>query len=750
MFIDDLGKTTFIDNNINNMLKTDITSDKFKKCIIDGELIRKFTEDGELHSINFYAFDVLMFDGFDIRDDSRYLFKQRFDKLRSIISSCSCPGNIHVQVKKFIYRNVFMGSEIIMKDVANKPYENDGLIFTPMNEPYPKTKKWSKLLKWKPADQNTIDFYAVKTIDKQTNQRIWELYVQGPSDSNSGNKTQTTKVLFDIRQLCPDLPSQSEITFKTIIDDSILDPTTKESYQTNTVIEFKWDSLKKLFVPIRTRWDKSSNPKKHGNFSKVACSIWNNIHNPISEETLFNQMTNNSTPQVGGGSNFFFDRMNMFHNKIKKYLVNKYIKGTTLEISAGRSDLSYYTDFKDILHSFEFESLNSKTNVREMCKNVKSLSLAEYDFIQIPFNDILSNKTIYDNVFSSDINLFFSSQDNLNLLSTFLTYRLSKTGKFIVIFIDADNLRDGANFHDSEIMYNVKSNKHSVSLYLNGLTFENEPIIVSRKLTASFLKSEMDKNGFDCLESANFSDLYDHAVFQMKQYEKDISLSMSYCVFGHREDKNKDKDNQQYKIISNVMKNTKIFHSEEPLPIILDVDRITKMNNVSLYRINSLLDLTDILNCEKFKHKRPLPTPEINYDIIKCYLKNTNIEFTELSNLGNTFENISVVLYKHTYRTESQDNSEENEIVFVVLYKNKILYNISDIRKEMQTLHNSNENVIIEAEESKHKKTKNEVQNILNNKTTMNILKEKLRNLNLKTSGSKQDLIMRLEEWLKT
>jgi len=80
--------------------------------------------------------------------------------------------------------------------------KNDGLIFTPVNEPYPKTKKWSSLLKWKPAELNTIDFFAVK-IGSDNNIGKWQLYVQGtlPSDIKGAlsDKRQTTQiVLFDI------------------------------------------------------------------------------------------------------------------------------------------------------------------------------------------------------------------------------------------------------------------------------------------------------------------------------------------------------------------------------------------------------------------------------------------------------------------------------------------------------------------------------------------------------------------------
>ena len=40
----------------------------FKSCIIDGELIKTYNN-GELVKIDFYAFDLLFFNGIDIRND---------------------------------------------------------------------------------------------------------------------------------------------------------------------------------------------------------------------------------------------------------------------------------------------------------------------------------------------------------------------------------------------------------------------------------------------------------------------------------------------------------------------------------------------------------------------------------------------------------------------------------------------------------------------------------------------------------
>ena len=298
MIIDPYSNVFFVDNNLNVVLKTDVTCPGFANCVIDGELIRDVDESKHLIKISFYAFDICVFNGVDIRGNNNFLLRERLNALRSIVEATSISERYTIALKKFIYRNVFMGSEIIMSDIANKPYQNDGLIFTPMNEPYPVQKKWPKLLKWKPAELNTIDFYS-----KQTGPDTWELFVQEPGqkDPRTNRQEKSTKVLFDVAKLCPGLSEQQELTFKTTFN--IIDPTTNEPFQSNTVIEYSWNGHQ--FVPLRTRWDKTSNPTKHGNFVHVACDIWKNIQNPIEPMTLF-KMRNDTTVQTQSGQGFFF------------------------------------------------------------------------------------------------------------------------------------------------------------------------------------------------------------------------------------------------------------------------------------------------------------------------------------------------------------------------------------------------------------------------------------------------------------
>lgn len=308
MIIDKSGHVYYIDNNLNRVTKTNLTSKRYTNTLIDGEIVKQSDK------IVFLAFDLVFYNGKDLRNNTEYKLKQRLDRLNHILSTVDNSKFYLLKIKKYYYNNVFLGSKIILDNVNDKgdynikindiniTYRNDGLVYTPMDEPYPKSKKWTTLLKWKPAELTTIDFYS-KKISTENGLSRWQLFVQHhveTDDKVNKIKNTTETVLFDISKLCS-FEKVGEMTYETVFSDQLIDETTGEQYQTNTVIEYKWDKLEKHFVPIRTRWDKTINPKKHGNFSEVACDIWNNINNPIEKETLF------KFKNISSNSDFFLN-----------------------------------------------------------------------------------------------------------------------------------------------------------------------------------------------------------------------------------------------------------------------------------------------------------------------------------------------------------------------------------------------------------------------------------------------------------
>jgi hypothetical protein len=773
MFVDNMGSIWFVDNNINNILKTDLKS-KHKNCILDGELIKN---DKSI----FYAFDILFYNGIDLRGDEKYLLKNRLEKVDDVISNISNSHFFTLQIKKFIYRNVFMGSDIIMKDINNKPYKNDGLIFTPMNEPYPKTKKWQKLLKWKPAELNTIDFFAIK------NNKIWELYVQDTinntyqqfEDKNFPKKTEL--VLFDINKLCDF--KETQITFQTTFDDNLLDPTTNEQYKSKTVIEFQWDKTQNKFIPLRTRWDKTANPSKHGNYSSVACSIWNNINNPITTSQLF-QMTNSTTDQVGGSKhkNFFFDRMNKFHSDIKEYICKKYIQ----EIKDKQIINLELNTFNQIKLENTYTFCNSIKQSNEQYKNLK-LDLTSASACSIVKNTLPKN-TQADNIFCFKFNTFLQSSEILSSFINTIKYNIKQNGKVILLFIDYDKVKTlkHDNFiYNNEIMYiakpsfNEKSDSvfnNTVKLFINGISNENDTI--EYIISYESLLTEMTNNGFSCLETNCLDTLYkmynkNENCHNLYEYEENISNLYRYCVFEKTESVG-----------------TTILHSNEKVSLFsYNPNSSIVYKDLAFYRIKTLYDIFDILNCISFTiFKNNYSNKDItSFDDCTLQIKELS-EISSFYNKSSLSELPSNYIYFHNYNYIETPVNDTNEPViinqfYIVLYKNTILHSPDTITFMYNMLTQEPENVQIENVQIENVQIENaqienvqienvqienvQIENVqieilekttlinniknqlqLNDKITILKLKEYLKLLKCKLTGNKDELLSRLHKEL--
>ena len=210
-YINDKGKCYLIQQDL-SVRKLPVTCKDYKNTLLDGEFVDNGKGDTPLDI--YFAFDVYIVNGKSVYQNPLSLptkhkdfQKTRYQQLENIILSCDAPE--WIRCKKFLFSHDSSNSindlsKQIYECGHDKLYHIDGLIFTPNylpvgleedNKIEPSLKnltyksimgKWSKVLKWKPPEENSIDFF-VKIKSNISGELTLNLYV-GISEYSKHNK----------------------------------------------------------------------------------------------------------------------------------------------------------------------------------------------------------------------------------------------------------------------------------------------------------------------------------------------------------------------------------------------------------------------------------------------------------------------------------------------------------------------------------------------------------------------------------
>ena len=341
------GKDVYTITNPFNVSKVQKSKSK-KICILDCEYIEDIGK--------YYIFDVLYFDNKDVRNDT-------YNIRLSYISDDLLDKNILV---KEIYnidnnKNIFKESNILYK--KKYPFEIDGIVYTPIYEPYENPY----IFKWKPNNQQTIDFLARK-ISNTTEQ--YRLYVSSNNDYIKKNLLRQE----EFKEHFPFITENNKYYPSPFVHDSLLTLDKKVPFEVkdNMIIECYYDSSKKEgsgWIVLKNRDDKTlgyqENFKKNiyevskgPNSWRTSMSVWNSIQNPIDEDILFGkrELGNNYYMKLNKKSLDRTDKdfqLYKFNNFIKTFLYEKYVAtgDKVLDLAGGRGGDLYKLQHSDyILH----------------------------------------------------------------------------------------------------------------------------------------------------------------------------------------------------------------------------------------------------------------------------------------------------------------------------------------------------------------------------------------------------------------
>ena len=164
-FVSDDGNSYLIDRTMQVRLAQQAPSQKERGTILDVEVC----------GANVFAFDIVFHKGRDLRDRQDMDLLSRLDVLSSTVATLNDEHRMatgirhqqqHLHVKKHYLSNDFaIVFDRWKQEIYKDSIPRDGFIFTPLAEPYPSKTKWGTLLKWKPAEMNSIDFLLADPVE---------------------------------------------------------------------------------------------------------------------------------------------------------------------------------------------------------------------------------------------------------------------------------------------------------------------------------------------------------------------------------------------------------------------------------------------------------------------------------------------------------------------------------------------------------------------------------------------------------
>ena len=635
LFVNQDAEVYAINSNANQIFVTDLKSPIFVNTLIDCERTTSKT------NVTFHCFDILIHNGIDLRHNQDYLLKERLDLLQNVISTIQSEKYYTVLAKEYIFKDIFVASKLLYS-----PDDSDGLVYVPINDPYPLKKKWPGLYKWKPVELNTIDFYSINVSDN-----IWELYVTQPHQ-NEKNSTKTQIVLFDVEKLTGE--KTHDTTFKTTFSKDLQDPSTGITYKSNTVIEYRYDTNLSLFVPLKTRWDKTVNPNKHGNFKDVALDIWNNIHNPVTLDTITKLVIYDKVP--------YYKTFRYSVKKVKEKLYRTFTKSNSkvLELGCGKGGDTVKCKNGSIVHGYDIDQ-----NAINECKT--KIKGQNHLFTQLDLTDKLAHqqvknnsKLVFDVAFSHfSIQYFFKSKETLDSFIDIIDTNLKTNGSFIISTIDSKKLSQLCNneaaIHyigdNKEVLYYIThepSLKKWGNIYDMSLNGNNQSMkgLDEYIIDTDFFIEYMKERGYELSNHDFYSEEFNNQNDKqhiLEEYEQDIFNLYRYLIFTKTEDillkvtkrfqgLSIDKPIQKPTVVCKAIKMTKITNINQIIDSIQERGYTTKLFN------KKITSKQDIITASKdfpipIEFIEEKPSVELPSDKIYIYIKN-NLKSTTFYIVG--------------------------------------------------------------------------------------------------------------------
>lgn len=651
------NKRVYLINNVLDIVYTGITLQyDIRLTILNGEYIQKdFT--------NKTVYDIYCYDAYVINNEnltklnlfsSEIPENNRYSKLKDFINTVfeTKQSVMNISYKDFYYGDsIFSYNKMLWKTALEKGkinnisypiiknYKLDGLIFTPNNPLVDENvcvlgKRWNQNLKWKPAEENTIDFLIDIVDNFNYKYKIVHLYcgknvyidgkynrVKTKFNGSGSGRDNTAYICFLEKDRYNNIISKDGLPI-----------------YNDTIVEFRYDikSTKEnnyKWIPLRTRYDKTREYQEkskgmYGNDILTAKNIWSSIHNPITIEMITdNKSISDKYYSENTSSSKNIMVMRNYHNYVKRTVLSRITdfydttsKLSILDIGCGRGgDIHKYHDNKKISNLIGFDLSEDCVDIaKKRFLDKKSPNLSA-DFYQADLREplIIKNDKL-DKVLNKEnfdiismqfcLHYFYDRKESLDNLVENIDKNLKDKGYFMGTCMNREkviNVLNGKNVKEAtqgnDVLWRITKENDQVdnfgtkiNVYIESIGKPRDEWLVSFNELLYRLKAKnihLIKDGLVKFDEKLFSsfkiknggwDIY------MSDAEKELSELNQYFIF----QKNGDMDlDEASKLLGG--SNTNIYQNE--IDSILTDDE----QKLLLYHCENCAELENFIESKK-------------------------------------------------------------------------------------------------------------------------------------------------------
>lgn len=521
-------------------------------------VVEYITLDCELLEINgkkhLFVFDVITYNSVKYTNkhfkDRLSVMQEAVDKAKNVLISSIV--DIEVHMKEFILLTSNWKEELanFYSKSKNKPYDIDGLIFTPNDK-----SDYSKMVgyKWKPAEHSTIDFYMRKVpqcildtspdlfYKKNTkNKDDYDYYVLFSGISRKDLESFNIKQMTHYDKIVGNVNSSGLVPIQFETSDRPYNYIFKYNRKDigvdlhNKIGEFGWNGEEWILKKIRTDRDvELARGEYYGNYYKVAENIWYSINNPLKFEDLLKD--DNGMYFMADNVDIYKEQRN-FNSYVKTVAIQSIIEQVKLEgntspllvdLASGKGqDLARIANlgiknaiFVDNDKSAIQELIRRKHSIKHFNMKVSTV----HSDLNSEYKEIINNiESSYGTKLNNSVDIIIcnfaihyiaNNVDKLKNIIQLVSYLLKTNGIFMFTCFDGAKVRElcgengwNANSESSNILkYSIKPiSKSRISLILpfsNGKYYEEDLIDVAS------IEETFNDNGFSTESLGSFENM---------------------------------------------------------------------------------------------------------------------------------------------------------------------------------------------------------------------------------------------------